>query len=62
MGHTNPTVWKLIEYLQTDPAIVDEILVQQERGIRRVQNEGKKTIPESLEALVITFEVDILDI
>ena len=30
----NPTVWKLIECLQADAATVDEILLQQERGIR----------------------------
>ncbi|XP_063860926.1 uncharacterized protein LOC135101224 [Scylla paramamosain] len=34
VGHANPTVWKLIECLQADAATVDEILLQQERGIR----------------------------
>ncbi|XP_076069274.1 uncharacterized protein LOC143041337 [Oratosquilla oratoria] len=33
VGHSNPTVWKLIECLQAEAASIDGVLLQKERGI-----------------------------
>ncbi len=55
VGHANPTVWKLIECLQADAATVDEILLQQERGIRPAKRFKKiyKELHTRIQNLVI---------
>ena len=57
MGHANPTVWKLIECLQADAATVDEILLQQERGIRPAKR--VKRVYQELQARIQNLIMDL---
>ncbi|XP_076055366.1 uncharacterized protein LOC143033764 [Oratosquilla oratoria] len=41
VGHSNPTIWKLIECLQAEASNVDSVLLQDERGIRPVKRRKK---------------------
>ncbi|XP_076061379.1 uncharacterized protein LOC143037146 [Oratosquilla oratoria] len=41
VGHSNPTIWKLIECLQAEASNVDSVLLQDERGSRPVKRRKK---------------------
>ena len=41
VGHSNPTVWKIIECLRAETSNVDAALLQDERGIRPFKRRRK---------------------
>ena len=48
VGHSHPTIWKLIETLQVEANRITSILIQSDRGIR--QKKGTKRIHTELQA------------